>query len=108
MSFLPSESDVLETAARWLADGHKVALATVVATSGSAPRQQGSHIAVRDDGVFAGSVSAGCVESAVIEAAAAAIADGRHRQMSFGVADGAWSVGLVCGGAIEIFVEPIL
>ncbi len=60
------------------------------------------------NGIFAGSVSAGCVESAVIEAAAAAMADGKHRQMSFGVSDGAWDVGLVCGGAIEIFVEPII
>ncbi len=49
MPFLPAESDVLETASRWLAAGHKVALATVVATSGSAPRQKGSHIAVRDE-----------------------------------------------------------
>src|ERR1700760_3113909 len=109
MPFLPAEADVLETASHWLADGHKVALATVVATSGSAPRQKGSHIAVRDDGAFAGSVSAGCVEGAVIEAARGALADGKHRNLTFGVSDGdVFEVGLLCGGQIEILVEPIL
>jgi xanthine dehydrogenase accessory factor len=109
MSFPASESDVLAVAAEWLAQGHGVALATVVHTSGSAPRQDGSHIAVRDDGAFAGSVSAGCVEGAVIEAAQSAMADGRNRSLTFGVSDGdVFEVGLHCGGQIEILVEPIL
>ncbi len=109
MSFPATESDVLAIAAGWLEQGHGVALATVVHTSGSAPRQGGSHIAVRDDGAFAGSVSAGCVEGAVIEAAQSAMADGRHRSLIFGVSDGGvFEVGLLCGGQIEILVEPIL
>ena len=109
MSFPATESDVLAIAARWLEQGHGVALATVVRTSGSAPRQGGSHIVVRDDGAFAGSVSAGCVEGAVIEAARGALADGRHRNLAFGVSDGnVFEVGLLCGGQIEILVEPIL
>lgn len=109
-SFFPTtESDVLAIAAQWLEKGHGVALATVVRTSGSAPRQGGSHIAVRDDGAFAGSVSAGCVEGAVIEAAQAALADGKHRNLTFGVSDaGVFEVGLLCGGEIEILVEPIV
>jgi hypothetical protein len=107
-SFPANESDVLETAGRWLAGGHGVALATVVRTSGSAPRQTGSHIAVRDDGLFAGSVSAGCVEGAIIEESLAALKDGRHRSLTFGVSDdGVMSTGLLCGGEIEILVEPI-
>src|SRR6267154_2462602 len=85
MSFPATEADVLAIAAHWLANGHDVALGTVVRTSGSAPRQGGSHIAVRDDGAFAGSVSAGCVEGAVIEQALGALADGRHRTLAFGV-----------------------
>jgi xanthine dehydrogenase accessory factor len=101
-------SDVLDTAAEWLAEGRKVALGTVVKTWGSAPRQAGSQIAVRDDGAFVGSVSGGCVEGAVIESAQAAMADRKIRKLEFGVTDEqAWSVGLACGGRIEVFVEPL-
>src|ERR1700744_2885326 len=103
-----AEPDVLETAAAWLSSGHKVALGTVVKTWGSAPRPAGSQIAVRDDGAFVGSVSGGCVEGAVIEEARAAMADRRIRTLEFGVSDEqAWSVGLACGGRIEVFVEPV-
>ena len=107
MSFPATEADVLAIAADWLARGHGVALATVVKTTGSAPRQGGSHIAVRDDGAFAGSVSAGCVENAVIEMARAALDDGQNRTASFGISDGVFAPGLLCGGEIEILVEPI-
>ena len=107
MSFPATESDVLAIAAAWLEQGHGVALATVVRTSGSAPRQGGSHIVVRDDGAFAGSVSAGCVENAVIELAQASLSDGQNRTASFGVSDGVFAPGLLCGGEIEILVEPI-
>ena len=108
MTFPATEADVLTIAADWLAKGHGVALATVVKTTGSAPRQGGSHIAVREDGAFAGSVSAGCVENAVIELALAALADGQNRTASFGISDGVFAPGLLCGGEIEILVEPIL
>ena len=101
--------DIVETAVRWIDAGHKVALGTVVKTWGSAPRPAGSQLAVRDDGLFIGSVSGGCAEGAVIEEARAAINDGRVRKLEFGVSDEqAWSVGLACGGRIEIFVEPIV
>ena len=101
-------SDVLDTVTEWLAEGRKVALGTVVKTWGSAPRQAGSQIAVRDDGAFVGSVSGGCVEGAVIESALEAMADGKLRNLAFGVSDEqAWAVGLACGGRIEIFVEPL-
>ena len=63
------EVDILKTAERWILDGQPVALATVVKTWGSAPRPAGSHIAVRADGLFEGSVSGGCVEGEIIEAA---------------------------------------
>jgi xanthine dehydrogenase accessory factor len=79
-----------------------------VKTWGSAPRQAGAQIAVRDDGAFEGSVSGGCIEGAVIEEALAAMKDGRVRRLEFGVSDEqAWAVGLACGGRIEIFVEPV-
>ncbi|HWA92524.1 MAG TPA: XdhC family protein [Rhizomicrobium sp.] len=102
------EDNVLETAAQWLSEGHGVALGTVVKTWGSSPRPAGSHLAVRDDGAFAGSVSGGCVEGAVIEEALAAMRDRKTRRLEFGVSDAqAWSVGLACGGRVEIFVEPV-
>ena len=107
MQFPATEADILAIAEAWLEQGHGVALATVVETSGSAPRQLGSHIIVRDDGDFAGSVSAGCVENAVIELGLAALGDGVNRRMRFGVSEGVFTPGLLCGGQIEILVEPI-
>jgi xanthine/CO dehydrogenase XdhC/CoxF family maturation factor len=105
---MTAADDPLTAAADWLAEGRKVALGTVVRTWGSAPRQAGSQIAVRDDGAFAGSVSGGCIEGAVIGEALAAMDDGKVRKLEFGVSDEtAWSAGLACGGRIEIFVEPV-
>ena len=103
-----SDQDVLQTAEQWIGAGRKVALGTVVKTWGSAPRQAGAQIAVRDDGAFVGSVSGGCIEGSVIEEALRAMTDGKVRTLEFGVSDEtAWSVGLACGGRIEIFVEPV-
>jgi xanthine dehydrogenase accessory factor len=107
-----SETDdvltVLDSAASWLDQGHKVALATVVETWGSSPRPVGSQRAIAADGRFAGSVSGGCVEGAVVEAGQEAMADGKPRLLTFGVTDGeAWAVGLACGGTVRIFVEPV-
>lgn len=105
---MPDEFDPLCVAEAWLAEGRGVALATVLSTWGSAPRQPGSVLAVRDDGVFSGSVSSGCVEGAVIEAALLALQDGKIRNLEFGVADNtAWAVGLTCGGRIAIVVEKL-
>lgn len=100
--------DPLELAGRWKSDGHGVAIATVVSTWGSAPRREGSLLAVRADGVFEGSVSGGCVEGAVIQEGLATIGDGKPRLLEFGVSDEqAWSVGLACGGTIKVYVERL-
>lgn len=102
------EADVIEQAAQWLADGRRVALATVVSTWGSAPRPAGSVLAVSDRGELAGSVSGGCVEGAVAHEAQKCLDDGEPRLLRFGVSDDqAWEVGLACGGKIEIYVEPV-
>ncbi len=91
----------------WLRAGHNIVLATVVRTWGSAPRGVGSHLVFRSDGLFEGSVSGGCVEGAVMEAARAALNDGKHQLLSFGVSDAnAWEVGLACGGTIDILIQP--
>jgi xanthine/CO dehydrogenase XdhC/CoxF family maturation factor len=103
-----ADDDVLEAAEKWLAEGHRVVLATVVKTWGSAPRPAGSAMAISDNGAFVGSVSGGCVEGDVIEAAADTIHTGCVRNLHFGVADeSAWSVGLACGGQIQIHLERI-
>ncbi len=99
---------VLTAALDWHAAGHGVALATVIETWGSAPRRVGSHLAIRDDGLFEGSVSGGCVEGDVIVEAADLIRDGGAKRLDYGVADAtAWEVGLACGGRISVFVQAL-
>ncbi len=105
---ITTEDELLVEAEAWLRAGRGVALATVVETWGSAPRPVGSHLVVDAAGNFLGSVSGGCVEGAVIEAAMAAIDSGCGRLLSFGVADEtAWRVGLSCGGRIAVYVAPL-
>ncbi|GGE02610.1 xanthine dehydrogenase accessory factor [Gemmobacter megaterium] len=99
---------IAEIALDWHRQGRGAALATVVETWGSAPRQAGSQLAVSGTGEIMGSVSGGCVESAVVTEAIEAMADGRNRLLTFGVADEtAFSVGLACGGTIRVLVEPV-
>ena len=101
-------TDVLAQARRWREAGMGVALATVVGTWGSSPCQAGSHLAVSDDSAFVGSVSGGCIEGAVVTEALQVIADGRARQLEFGVSDDmAWSIGLACGGKVQIYLERV-
>ncbi|MEO1167975.1 MAG: XdhC family protein [Pseudomonadota bacterium] len=86
----------------------RLAVATVIRTWGSAPRPAGSHMLIHEDGRFEGSVSGGCVEGDVLQAASEVIADGRFRLLRFGVEnESAWQVGLPCGGEIEILVQPV-
>jgi xanthine dehydrogenase accessory factor len=101
--------EVLSDIDRWRAEGNTpIALATVIETWGSAPRKVGAKMAVRPDGAMVGSVSGGCVEGAVVEAATETLADGRPQLLEFGVADEtAWEVGLACGGQIKVWVEPL-
>jgi len=97
-----------ETALAWHRAGRGAAIATVVQTWGSAPRQAGSQLVVAGDGAMIGSVSGGCVEGAVVVAAQDALADGRPRDLTFGVSDDeAFAVGLACGGSIRVVVEPV-
>ncbi|KAB7649018.1 XdhC family protein [Polymorphobacter fuscus] len=99
----------LRTAAGWQQAGHRVAIATVIETWGSAPRRRGSILVIRDDGLFEGSVSGGCVEGDVITEARALLAEGTPaRRLDYGVADEtAWQVGLACGGRISVLVQPL-
>jgi xanthine dehydrogenase accessory factor len=97
-----------EIALDWHRAGRGAVLATVMETWGSAPRQAGSQLAVSGAGEIMGSVSGGCVEGAVVTEALEALADGRSRVLTFGVADEtAFNVGLACGGTIRVLVEPV-
>jgi xanthine dehydrogenase accessory factor len=106
---LAADHDAIpETALGWHRAGRGAALATVIETWGSAPRQAGSQLAVSGDGQIMGSVSGGCVEGAVVTEALESLADGRPRLLTFGVADEtAFAVGLACGGTIRVLVEPV-
>lgn len=105
---MPAERDHLNQAVAWHDEGRPVAVATVVETWGSAPRRPGSHMVVDVEGHFAGSVSGGCVEVAVADEARGVLADGRPRDLRYGVADAdAWAVGLACGGSIRVLVVAV-
>lgn len=100
--------DLVETIEAWRARGDAVALATVVKTGGSTPRPLGAKMAVNSRGEFAGSVSGGCVEGAVIDEARRVIKTGQAKLLKYGIADEtAWDVGLSCGGKIEVLIEKL-
>jgi xanthine dehydrogenase accessory factor len=93
---------------RWLARGDRIALATVVATRRSAPRPIGAKLAISAQGELAGSVSGGCVENEVYENAREVLDGGPPRLLSYGISDDlALSVGLPCGGEIDVFVDEV-
>lgn len=87
--------------------GTSVALATVVSVKGSVPRHEGSKLLVYADGVFVGTVGGGALESQVIKEALAALEDGDTRLRSYTLNDLAAGDPGVCGGTVEVFVEPI-
>jgi xanthine/CO dehydrogenase XdhC/CoxF family maturation factor len=100
--------DVMTVAAGWRAAGERVAVATVTQTWGSSPRPAGSQMAVTASGRMAGSVSGGCIEGAVAEAAQRTIETGSPQVLDFGVTnERAWEVGLACGGRVSVFVERL-
>lgn len=101
--------DVLRNAAEWIEAGRRALLVTVVRTWGTSPRPVGAMLAVRDDGLVAGSVSGGCIEDDIV---------GRMRRegqvgtacevVTYGVsADEARRFGLPCGGTIQLVIEPL-
>jgi xanthine dehydrogenase accessory factor len=101
--------EVLDDIERWQAAGKRVAVARVVGVEGSGPRDPGATMVVNDAGEVAGSVSGGCVEGAVVEAALEVLEGRRDRGViTFGYSDDeAFAVGLTCGGTIHLFVEPL-
>ena len=100
--------EILSEVERWVEQGEDVVVATVVATRRSAPRPVGSSLAVSSSGAICGSVSGGCVESDVYEKAQEVFETGDPQLVSYGISDDqAWSIGLPCGGEIDVFVEKL-
>jgi xanthine/CO dehydrogenase XdhC/CoxF family maturation factor len=100
--------EILPEIERWKEDGEKVVVATVVATRRSAPRPVGTSLAISESGKLCGSVSGGCVEGDVVEHAREVLETGEPKLVSYGISDDlAWSVGLPCGGEIDVFLERV-
>ena len=103
------DEKILDEAKDWLSSKQNVVLATVIQTWGSSPRQIGSRMIVNDKGDFSGSVSGGCVETAVVRECLGLLKEkNSFKKIEFKVSnESAWKVGLACGGEIAIFLEQI-
>ena len=103
------DEKILDEAEDWLDSKRNVVLATVIETWGSSPRPTGSRMIINDKGDFSGSVSGGCVETAVVRECVGLIKEKKlFRKIEFKVSnESAWEVGLACGGEIAIFLEQI-
>lgn len=101
--------EILDDIDRWHSAGKRVAVARVVDTNGSGPREPGAAMAVSEDGEVAGSVSGGCVEGAVVSEALAILrGEAESRIVTFGYSDDeAFAVGLTCGGTVHLFIQPL-
>src|SRR5215470_1096500 len=103
------EIDIFDEILKMRQQGRKAALATIVQIRGSVPSFQSAKMLIRDDGSTLGSVGGGCVEAEVWTAAQDVIRDEKSKVMSFDLTDESMAEsGLICGGKVEIFVEPIL
>lgn len=101
--------DIWEELVRLRRAGRKCALATIVEVRGSIPSHQSAKILVRDDGSMIGTIGGGCVEAEVWNAAREAIEAEKGKLLSFNLGqDAAYDSGLICGGQLEVWVEPIL
>ena len=103
------DEKILDEANDWKNANQKVVLATVIQTWGSSPRSVGSRMIINENGDFSGSVSGGCVETAVVRECVSLIKEKKSfKKIEFKVSNqSAWEVGLACGGEIAIFLEEI-
>jgi|TARA_B110000438_G_C15806500_1_gene647632 xanthine/CO dehydrogenase XdhC/CoxF family maturation factor len=104
------DEKILEEAKDWIAEDKVVILATVIQTWGSSPRPIGSRMIINEKGDFSGSVSGGCVETAVVSESLELIKENKKfKKIEFKVSnESAWEVGLACGGEIAVFIEKII
>ncbi|MGY6126008.1 XdhC family protein [Paraburkholderia strydomiana] len=101
--------EVLKSSARWIEEGHRVLLVTLVKTWGSSPRPEGAMLAIRGDGQVVGSVSGGCIEDDMIARVRQhGIEQSRPEVATYGIsAEEAYRFGLPCGGTIQLVLEPL-
>jgi xanthine dehydrogenase accessory factor len=100
--------EILETLERWTAEGRQSAVATLVRTERSSPRQPGAAMAVSDGGDVAGSLTGGCIEPVIYEEARAVLRGEPARLNTYGIADeDAFEAGLPCGGTVHVFLSRI-
>ncbi|WP_116113451.1 XdhC family protein [Austwickia chelonae] len=97
--------DIIDELHRWSSTGVEFTIATVTRTWDSSPRPAGSSMALSETGAIIGSVSGGCVEGALIELSREVLADGRSRTARYGTEETDFSVGLACGGSIQVVVH---
>lgn len=109
MQYFSTDQEVIQTALAWLQQGHDAALVTVLRTWGSSPRPPGSLLAMRRDGLLAGSVSGGCVEADLLQRyGAGQLSDYAPTLVDYGVKrDDAARFGLPCGGRLELLIEQL-
>ena len=101
--------DIYETIVRWRSEGRRAALATIVNLRGSVPSFESAKMLVGDDGTIVGTVGGGCVEAEVFEAAREVMDQEKPRTLEFNLNQNPkYDTGLICGGSLEIFVEPIV
>ena len=103
------DEKIFEEANDWIKANQTVVLATVIQTWGSSPRQVGSRMIVNDKGDFSGSVSGGCIETAVVRECISLLKENKpFKKIEFKISnESAWKIGLACGGEIAIFLEQI-
>src|SRR5579864_8912091 len=101
--------DLFEEIVKLRREGRRAALATIVNVRGSIPSFKSAKMLVRDDGTIAGTIGGGCVEGEVWQAAREVIENEKPRTLTFDLnQDPKYDTGLVCGGTLEIFIEPVL
>ena len=100
--------EIYQEIARINADGEEAALATVIAASGSTPREIGAKMLVRGDGSIVGSIGGGSLEAKVIKQALSVIKRGQPQRFQYNLTAEEGELGMICGGDTEVFIEPVL
>ncbi len=99
--------DIYQEIVKLKAGGEEAALVTVISASGSTPREEGAKMLVRADGSILGTIGGGSVELQVIKEAIEVIKMGKPRHLCYRLKEGE-ELGMICGGDVEVFIEPIL
>jgi xanthine dehydrogenase accessory factor len=105
---LLADEDVLPHLDRWQSEGQRTALVTLVGVEGGAPREPGAQMAVAEDGRFAGYLSGGCLEAAVVVEAQAAMRAGKNRMVRFGKDSPYFDIKLPCGSGLDLYFDQCI